>query len=114
MKMSVRALKPRIDRLSPAGTPPSPAWMLMPVTLRSTSRSVVAPCASITDAGTTVIVCGMSRSGSVNLGEVIAGPSPVTEMNSPGARKSSVTVFRAVKVNATLVPDSTSCSACLR
>ena len=42
--MSVRALKPRIDRLSPAGTPPSPAWKLMPVTLRSTSRSVVAPC----------------------------------------------------------------------
>src|SRR5688500_12745351 len=48
VKKSVRALNPRIERLSPAGTPPSPAWMLMPVTLRSTSLSVFAPCDSIT------------------------------------------------------------------
>ena len=41
----------------------------MPGTLRSTSRSVVAPCCSITALVITLIVCGMSRSGSVNFGE---------------------------------------------
>jgi hypothetical protein len=65
----------------------------------------------MTDAGTTVIVCGMSRTGSVNRRDVMAGPSPATAMNSPGARRSSVTPFREVNEKATLVPDSSSCSA---
>ena len=38
----MRAVKPRTVRLSP-WAPPSPAAMLMPATLRSVSRSVVAP-----------------------------------------------------------------------
>ena len=73
MKMSVRALKPRIAIWSPAGVPPSPAWIVMPGTLRSTSRSVVADCASISACGMTVIVCGVLRSGSVNFGDAGRG-----------------------------------------
>src|SRR5262245_59060026 len=46
-KMSLRALNPRSVRLSPAGAPPSPAVIVKPGTLRSTSRSVVAPCSSL-------------------------------------------------------------------
>ena len=64
MKMSLRALNPRSVRLSPAGVPPSPAVIVRPGTLRSTSRSVVAPCSSITVLGDCVD-CGVSRSGSV-------------------------------------------------
>ena len=52
--------------MSPAvfeAPPPSPAWSVMPGTLRSASLNVVAPCASITAFGITAMVCGMSRNG---------------------------------------------------
>jgi len=41
----------------------------MPGTLRNTSRKVAAPCSSITALGTTVMVCGTSRNGSVYFGD---------------------------------------------
>ncbi len=54
----------------------------MPGTLRSTSRSVVAPCCSITSLVMTLIVCGMSRSAAVNFGDATARGLPVTSTNS--------------------------------
>ncbi len=65
MKISLRALKPRSVRLSPAGLPPSPAVIVSPGTFFRTSRRVVAPCSSITSFEMTLIVCGVSSSGSV-------------------------------------------------
>ncbi len=72
-KMSLRALKPRSTRLSPAGVPPSPATTVKPGTLRSTSVNDVAPCCSITSREMIEIVCGMRRSGSVYFGDVGSG-----------------------------------------
>jgi hypothetical protein len=54
--------------------------------LRTTSRSVVAPCSSITVLGMMLIVCGVLRSGSVNLGdEGVICPSTSTEATTPCA-----------------------------
>ncbi len=55
--------------LSPLGTPPSPADMLMPLTLRITSLRLVAPLSSIMLAGTTVTLCGKSSKGDVYFGD---------------------------------------------
>jgi hypothetical protein len=92
MNMSVRALNPRIVRLSPAGTPPSPAWNVIPDTFRSTSRRLVAPCCSINWLVITVTVCGTSRSGSVYFGEESEGDRPLTSTDSETLIRSSATV----------------------
>ncbi len=68
----------------------------MPGTLRSTSRSVVAFCSSITARGITVIVCGMSRSGSVYFGDDGSASGEVTSIASE-RRSCSVTATGAVK-----------------
>ena len=52
-----------------AGPRPSPACMVMPGTLRSTSRSEIAFCSWMTEAGITVTVCGTSRKGPGCFGE---------------------------------------------
>ena len=83
----------------------------MPATLRSTSRSVVAPCSSITERGMTVIVCGMSRSGSVNFGESTRGMLPCTSTDSRTPRTSIAIEPGAVMWKARLVPSSSAVSA---
>ncbi len=79
--MSLRAEKPRSVSESP-WKPPSPAAMLMPATLRRASRRVDVACSSMTSAGTTLIVWGVSRIGSVNLGEIGTGACAVTSTAS--------------------------------
>jgi hypothetical protein len=110
MKMSLRALNPRSVRLSPAGAPPSPAVIVRPGTFRSTSRSVVAPCSSITVLGMTVIVCGVSRSGSVYFGDDgETRPNISTDAATPS--NSSVTIFGPLKRYVTPLPASICASA---
>src|SRR5687768_6427911 len=65
----------------------------------------------MTDDGTTVTVCGMSRNGSVNLGEDNPGARPPTVTNSE-VRTSTVTAPGAVNTNPRLVPASNRSSAC--
>ena len=84
----------------------------MPGTLRSTSRSVVAPCCSITALVMTLIVCGMSRSGSVYFGEATDRGRPVTSTNSDVPASSSVTASASVNRKPTAVPVSSCLSAC--
>ena len=70
----------------------------MPATLRSTSRRVVAPCCSISSCGITVMVCGVSRSGSVYFGDAGASAvGAVTSMVSETAESSRLTVRTPVK-----------------
>ncbi|MEZ5395641.1 MAG: hypothetical protein R2724_22890 [Bryobacterales bacterium] len=89
-KTSLRALKPRKVRLSPAGVPPSPAITVSPVTLESTSLRLIAPCWRITCWSTTVIVWGMSRNGAVYLGDVGSGVAwTSTEVTGPKSSSSA-------------------------
>ena len=69
----------------------------MPGTLRSTSRRVVAPCCSITALLMTLIVCGTSRSGSVNFGDATDRGRPLTSTNSDVPASSSRTASPSVK-----------------
>jgi hypothetical protein len=110
-KMSLRALLPRIVRLSPPGTPPSPAVIVRPGTLRRTSVRLVAPCCSMTSFVMTEIVCGMSRSGSVYRGDV-TGARSVTSIDSRFSAIRSVAVEPAVISKARPVPASARRSAC--
>ena len=69
-KMLPLASKPRMKMLSLAfELPPSPSSTVTPGVLRSASCSVVAFCSSITCSLMTEIVCGVSSTGLVNLGD---------------------------------------------
>ena len=94
--------------------PPSPAWMLMPGTLRSTSLSVVAPCSSKTARGMISMVCGTSRRGVTYFGDEMTavGALPVTSTDCESTRNSSDTVFDVVNRKVTLVPSVMTASAC--
>ena len=69
-RMSSRDEKPRTEKASPPpGIEPSPAWRLIPATLRSASRSVRWPCSSSSSSSKScVTVCGVSSSGSADWG----------------------------------------------
>ena len=69
MNKSVFALNPRIVRLSPVGSPPSPALIAIPETPRKVSVNVVAPRSFITASEITVMVLGVSARGLLYLCE---------------------------------------------
>ncbi len=68
--MSLLAVKPRRLMLSPYPPPPSPAPKVMPGSVLSTSRRPSRFCCAMTSLVTTVMVCGVSTSASVYLGEL--------------------------------------------
>src|SRR5690606_2569700 len=74
-KMLPAEFWPRIIGRSPPGRPPSPAPMVMPGELRSTSCSEVAAWSWMTCCGTTCTVRGVSSNGAVILGDCDTGTS---------------------------------------
>ncbi|MNM97636.1 hypothetical protein D3C81_1101460 [compost metagenome] len=64
-KVSLSALKPRMNGRSLAGLPPSPAPKVIPGVVRSASARDMEPVSLITWVGITVTVFGVSRSGAV-------------------------------------------------
>ena len=69
-KMLPDVSKPRMNTASPVDVLPfSPIWKVMPGVLRKASVNVVAPWSCSTSFLMMVMVCGVSTSGCVNLGE---------------------------------------------